>query len=197
MARVEILVEEPSMATCLKIILPHIVPEKWKLDENYFIRPHQGKGHLKKSIINKMPKFNHWYEPIAVVVVHDQDSADCKKLKQELKEFAGNNINIPFLIRIVCKELESWYLGDMRAIQMAYQTFNSKLYVNKEEFRIPDKIVNPKEELKKILPVYQEISSSQCIASYMDIANNRSYSFNKFITGIQKIFNDPIFQNHL
>lgn len=50
MDRLEFLVEERSMAEVLKVLLPRILPASWVLDENYFIRPHEGKSDLKRSI---------------------------------------------------------------------------------------------------------------------------------------------------
>ena len=84
MARIEILVEEPSMAEVLRIILPKVAPPEWILDQNYFIRKHQGKSDLKKSIPSKITAFSHFHEKVGVVIVQDQDSNDCKILKQSL-----------------------------------------------------------------------------------------------------------------
>jgi predicted N-formylglutamate amidohydrolase len=99
MGRIEILVEEASMEECLRNLLPKIVPNHWKLDENYFIRKHQGKSDLKKSIKSKIPVFNHWHESISVIILHDQDSSECKSLKEEIKQLC-NHFNKPLLIII-------------------------------------------------------------------------------------------------
>ena len=186
MARIEILVEEPSMDECLRNLLPKIVPAHWRLDENYFIRPHQGKSDLKKSIPTKMKVFNNWHEPIAVVILHDQDSADCKVLKQDIKSLCGD-FNKSLLIRIVCKELESWYLGDLLAIEKAYPKFKSSNFVSKARFKYPDNL-NAKDQIKKIFPDYREVASSREIAKNFNIENNRSDSFNQFVKGIKRIF---------
>lgn len=191
MGRIEILVEEPSMAECLKEFLPKIAPENWKLDENYFIRKHQGKADLQKSIHTKVRVFDNWHEPVAVVILHDQDSADCKELKHELNERCGE-YSIPIKIRIVCRELESWFLGDLTAIEKAYPGFKSNRYLGKAQFRNPD-VLNAKDKLKKILPEYKEIASSREISKYLDIENNRSESFRQFVSGIQSIFAHPRF----
>jgi len=186
MARIEILVEELSMEACLRNLLPKIVPSHWNLDENYFIRPHQGKSDLKKSIPTKMKVFNNWHEPIAVIILHDQDSADCKILKDNIKSWCGD-YDKSLLIRIVCKELESWYLGDLHAIEKAYPTFNSSNFESKARFRNPDNL-NAKDQLKKILPDYREVASSREIAKNFDVKNNKSDSFNQFIEGVKRIF---------
>lgn len=58
------------------------------------------------------------------------------------------NGDCPKLIRIVCKELEAWYLGDFLAIHKVYNNFKYKSYDGKAKFRIPD-ICNAYFELKK------------------------------------------------
>lgn len=185
MARLEILVEEPSMAEFLRIILPHLLPEGWNIDQNVFIRKHQGKSDLKKSIPTKLKAFSHWNEPVGFIIMQDQDSNDCRLLKQELQALCNNYNTTPVLIRIVCRELEAWYLGDMDAMQKAYPTFKARSYSGKSKFRKPD-LCNAKDELKKILPGYQETSAARNIAPHIRIDNNRSESFRQFITGFKQ-----------
>ena len=186
MGRVEILVEELSMEVCLRNLLPMFVPSHWVLDVNYFIRPHQGKSDLRKSIPAKMQVFSNWHEPISVIILHDQDSADCKILKQQIKLLCGS-FSKGLLIRIICKELESWYLGDLLAIEKAFPSFKSTSYISRAKFRNPDRL-NAKDQLKEIFPDYREVSSSREISKFLDVNNNRSESFNQFIKGIRKIF---------
>lgn len=193
MGRVEILVEEPSMEGCLKELLPKIVPDGWIMEENYFIRTHQGKSDLQKSIRSKVKVFDNWHEPAAIIILHDQDSADCKILKEDLSERCGDH-SIPILIRIVCRELESWYLGDLKAVEKAYPNFKSIKYKRKVQFRNPD-LLNAKDKLKKILPEYKEIASSREISKFMNVEQNRSISFNNFVLGIQSIFNHEVFNS--
>ena len=57
MDRIEFLVEEPSMAEVLKSLLPKILPAPWVLNENYFVRAHNGKSDLLRSIPNKLKGF--------------------------------------------------------------------------------------------------------------------------------------------
>lgn len=171
------------MAEFLRILLPRLLPAGWKVDDNVFIRKHQGKSDLKKSIPIKLKAFSHWHEPIGFIIMQDQDSNDCRKLKQELSDLCSTCNNIPVLIRIVCRELESWYLGDMNAIQQAYPSFKAKAYSGKSKFRKPD-VCNAKDELKKILPNYQETSAARTIAPHIRIENNHSESLHQFVTGL-------------
>ena len=82
MPRIEILTEEPSMQAVLENLLPQILPNQWILGENYFIRAHEGKNDLQKSIPKKIKVFSHYHEPAGVVIIHDQDANDCKELKK-------------------------------------------------------------------------------------------------------------------
>jgi len=121
-----------------------------------FLRPHEGKSDLQKSIPKKIQAFNNAHPPIGIFILHDQDSNDCKKLKEELVALCtkpGNNVK--FVVRIVCRELEAWYLGDMKAIEKAYPTFKAKHHINKAVFRNPDE-PQAAAELKKFYLVLKK-----------------------------------------
>ena len=185
MDRIEFLVEEASVAEVLKLILPQIMPDPWVLDENYFIRPHEGKSDLKKSIPNKIKAYRKG-PSVGIVVLQDLDSNDCKQLKTELVSLCAQNANenTPFLVRIVCHELEAWYMGDTKALSMVFPRFKPQKYKNKNHFRNPDNCVNPKNLLKSILGVYPQIQKAREMGAKMDVNNNLSESFNQFIQGI-------------
>ena len=51
--RLEIFVEEPSAEAFLRKFLPRVLPATWKLDQNVFVRPHEGKSDLAKSLNQK------------------------------------------------------------------------------------------------------------------------------------------------
>ncbi|MDR0894921.1 MAG: DUF4276 family protein [Prevotellaceae bacterium] len=186
MARLEILVEEPSMALFLHSVLPGLLPENWTLGENVFVRKHQGKSDLRKSVPHKLQAFSHWHEPIGVLIMQDQDSNDCKLLKKEWLTICNQYPATLSLIRIVCRELESWYLGDMDAVQQAFPAFKVAAHKNKAKFRNPESC-NAKDELRKIVPVYQEMDAARRIAPYIDIEHNTSMSFRQFRIGLQKM----------
>ena len=189
MPRIEILTEEPSMQAVLENILPKILPNDWVLGVNYFIRAHEGKTDLQKSIPQKIKVFSHYHEPAGVIVIHDQDANDCKELKIKLSELCRINGNCAVLIRIACRELEAWYLGDMLAIQKAYPNFKAEKYSRKAKFRNPDNL-NAADEFQKILPEFQKIASARAISQHLqlDLDNNKSESFKQFLLGIDKFF---------
>ena len=76
------LLEEPSMDNVLNEILPKIIPNQI----SFICIPHQGKQDLAKSIPNKIRAFKQFSPKTQFVIVHDQDSNDCKELKSELLE---------------------------------------------------------------------------------------------------------------
>lgn len=181
--RIEFLLEEPSMANFLEIILPKILPDGFVLNENCFLRPHSGKSDLVKSIPRKVKVFSHFHEPAKIVIVHDQDSNNCISLKEELIGLCQNNGNCPVLIRIACRELEAWYLGDMDAIESVYGRFKADKYRNTAKFRNTD-LCNPSDELTKIIPEFQKGYASKTIPKHMNIYKNNSDSFKQFVRGL-------------
>lgn len=188
MARIEILVEEPSMKEFLSIILPKVLNNPWKLEENYFIRNFEGKQDLQKNIPSKVKFLSNWkYEKVGLVIIQDQDSSDCKKLKQKLIDLCDQNGNCPKLVRIVCKELEAWYIGDFKAVNKAYNQFKYLNYINKAKFRIPDNC-NAYDEIRKILPEFQKVGGAKKIAPFINIQENKSISFKYTIKGLIDFF---------
>lgn len=193
MERLEILVEEPSIAEVLQIILPKVLPEGWALGKNCFIRYHEGKQDLQQSIPRKISVASKKDLTTGFIILQDQDSNDCRELKAKLVSLCesaqkGNNF-VPYKVRIVCHELESWYLGDMDAIEKVFPRFHAANYRGKKQFRQPDECVNPKQELKRLLGDYAQISTAREIASNLDIGGNKSRSFQCFISSLKQMLN--------
>ena len=176
------LLEEGSMKELLDILLPCILPD----GVEYKTIAHSGKTDLRHSIPIKI---KGWNEPnVKFVIVHDQDSNDCRILKNELAELCMS-LNKPFLIRIPCHELEAWYFGDLEAVSRAFGRDLTKIQ-NKKKYRIPDQIINPKNELQKLLPEYGQREGARKIAKYMNVESNTSHSFKVFIEGIRRLCDD-------
>lgn len=173
------MLEEASMKELLDIILPRILPE----NVQYITIKHEGKSDLKKSLPKKLKA---WRENnVAFIVLHDQDANDCKKLKQELHKLC-EGYGKRFLIRIPCRELEAWYWGDLDAVSAAYGVDLTHLK-RRKQYREPDRIENPKRELKKHIPELTQIEGARRIAPYMSVDGNSSYSFGVFVRGVQAL----------
>jgi hypothetical protein len=186
MKRLEFLLEEQSMASFLRGFLPKILPEGYVYNTNYFLRPHQGKSDLLKSIPRKIK--TQYGEDTIVIILHDQDSNNCVALKQEIDAVCTKNCaeSNQYLIRIVCRELESWYLGDLNAVEQAFPKFKAQQYQKKAKFRNPD-LLNAAQELTKLLPEFQKNNGAKLISQHIDIENNKSISFQQFVSGLQRI----------
>lgn len=176
--------EEMSMKCFLDGILPKVLPE----EISYITIPHEGKSDLQKSIPIKL---RAWTESgVKFVIVQDQDTNDCRELKQKLIELCKFDSHEK-LIRIACRELEAWYFGDLQAVSVAYGKNLTKL-ANKSAYRIPDNIMNPKKELRKYLPNHQQISGAKKIAEHIDVDRNTSHSFKCFIQGVGRLTGNTV-----
>lgn len=182
--------EEQSAKIVLDTILPKILPANVEFN----VYSHQGKQDLEKAIRKTLPIFSK-IPGARIMIVRDQDSADCVILKQHLTAIVAEYCNAPYLIRIVCRELECWYLGDLKAIQSAYSRFNIKKHENKKDFRNVDVLQNAVILLKSIIPEYSshkhlpKIECANKIAPLLDVEFNTSESFLQFVSGVKKLCN--------
>jgi hypothetical protein len=124
------------------------------------------------------------------IVLRDLDSEpDCKKLKEKLTDYCQQAGQMDkTLIRIACRELESFYLADLEAVGTALSIPRLTSYQNKSRFRKPDLLPNPSRELATLTKdYYQKISGSNAIGQFLDPENTRSSSFYHLIQGIRRM----------
>ena len=179
------LVEEPSMAAVLETWLPTFFPEL-----NFMCLPHEGKSDLRKSIPRKL---RAWQQPnVKFVVLMDNDGRDCRGLKRELLDLCFQSGRPDTLIRIVCQELEAWYLGDPSALAEAFGRQDLVTTLASKKFRDPDSVTKPSLELTSRIPEFQKIKGAKLIAEHLLIQRNTSTSFGAFVTGIEQLIRrDP------
>ncbi len=179
MTELVFLLEEASIVEVLNVIVPNLVP---KCITCRFI-PHEGKSDLEKSIPRKL---RAWRTPgVRFVVVRDKDSGDCHTVKDKLLELCRNGYRPDTLVRIVCPHLESWYLGDLAAVEKAFGLNGLARRQDKRKFRDPDALSNAEQELRRLVPQYQKIAGSRRIAPHLDVHKNRSHSFGVFLSGVR------------
>ena len=126
-------------------------------------------------------------------MVHDQDSNDCLLLKERLRDLVqinNHNAIIPFLIRIACKELENWYLGDMLAIEEVYPHFKAAKYQHKKKYKTNPDLLFGAQELKRIVKGFSKGLASKQIPKFMSLEVNKSKSFQHLLTGIERFLNE-------
>lgn len=173
--------EEPSAREMLKGLLPKVLPSEVAVQYVVF----QGKHDLNKSLVRKLQA---WQRPdTAFFILQDQDAADCGALKQELMakcEAAGKSSAV---VRIACRELESWYFGDLRAVEEGLDLENLRRRANQAKYRVPDSIHSPSRELRMITGgAYQKVGGSRAIGPRMSINENASHSFGVFMAAIRR-----------
>ena len=104
------LLEEPSARELLKGLLPRVVHQSVWIRYIVF----EGKQDLEKNVIRRL---RGWRAPNSVfVVLRDQDAADCLTVKRELVRKCEEAGKPETIVRIACRELESWYFGDLAAV---------------------------------------------------------------------------------
>lgn len=175
--------EEESMERFLHEFLPRVIPDQFS---SCLLLKHEGKNHLLKSLRTKL---RAWQIPDdRFIILHDQDNNDCQTLKQELVEVCQNANHPDAIVRIVCRELESWYLGNLPAVEEAFgKSGLVRKYGSKARFRNPDVIGSPAEELMRIVPEYRKVSGSGSIGAVFDPCIVNSKSFEVFMAGLRRL----------
>lgn len=119
------------------------------------------------------------------VVLRDQDTEDCQTVKTKLKRKCEEANHPEAIVRIACRELESWYLADLAAVENALDRRGLQNLQNKRHYRTPDRIVSPARTLMRIVPSYQKVGGSRAIGPHLDLSNTRSRSFEHFVAAVR------------
>jgi len=185
---IHVFTEEQSAKNVFEVILPKVLPQ----NVQFRVYPHQGKQDLERALRKVVPSISK-VPGSKILITRDQDSSDCTVVKNELNAIIKDNCHCPYFIRIICRELESWFLGDMDAIKHAFSRFNPDQYRSKAPFRNVDKISNPGTYLLRLIPEFSnritlpKLETSETISPFLDIDNNRSASFQQTISAIKRL----------
>lgn len=173
------LLEEYSMKVLLDCLLPRLFP-----DLEYILLSHEGKQDLERSIPRKL---RAWREPGArFVVLRDNDGANCRELKEKLAALCRDAGREDTLVRIACQELEAWYLGEPEALAEAFGNDQLRRLKGKAKYRDPDSLMNPAEEVAKLVPAFQKVSGARKMGRRLSLARNESQSFRALVNGVKK-----------
>jgi hypothetical protein len=186
MTKLVLLLEEQSARELLKGLLPRLLPDSVQVQYLVF----EGKQHLEKELVRKL---RGWRAPDSVfAVVRDQDAADCHVVKQRLVDLVAESGRNPVLVRVACRDLESWVVGDWPAVAKAFERPALGELANKAVYRNPDQLVRPVEEIRKFLPEYQKSDGARRVGVHLEPARSRSTSFRAFCAGVQKLVGGPV-----
>ena len=178
------LLEEASAKAMLESLLPRILHAD--IRPRYI--PFEGKQDLERQMGKRL---RGYINPQArFIVLRDQDSApDCVELKAKLVDRcqqAGQMAKSA--VRIACKELESFYLADLFAVEQALGVKKLVRQQGSAKFRDPDRLGSPSKELESLTGgLYQKVSGSRAIGRLLDPDNERSPSFKNFIKSIRRM----------
>ncbi len=177
------LLEEPSAQDMLTGLLPRLLPD----DVCYRCIPFQGKQDLEKQLVRKIRGYKN--PEARFIVMRDLDNhSDCRELKAQLLEKCRESGKADItLVRLACRELESFYLADLAAVEVGLNLNGLRKHQQSRKFRTPDALGSPSSELKQLTKgIYQKRSGSRAIGAHLDPNNTRSDSFRNLVSAIKK-----------
>ena len=182
--RLVFLLEEPSMKLLLASLLPRLFPG-WVEHTHFLLVKHEGKSDLDRSVPTKL---RNWQIPgDRFVILRDNDNADCVDLKARFSKLCGLCGRPDTLVRLVCQELESWYLGDLAALAQAYGDTKINSPAHRKRFNDPDSWQKPSVEVARLVPTFQKGSGARLMGAALLAGSNHSVSFQAFVTGLERI----------
>ncbi|MFZ4789520.1 MAG: hypothetical protein ACOYMW_01190 [Candidatus Competibacteraceae bacterium] len=103
---------------------------------------------MEKQLVRRMRGYRN--ADAHFIVIRDQDSGDCQVIKARLQQFCLVAGRPNAVIRIACRELESFYLADLAAVERGLGIAGLAKRQSYEKFRTPDQVGSPSQELQKL-----------------------------------------------
>lgn len=168
-------------------VLRKMLSDRWPGSiegSDWIIITHSGKADLQTNLIRKMRSwsFNDPY----FIILRDNDGGDCRAIKHDLlnrAEQAGK----PHSVRIVCQELEAWFLGDLAAVGAAFPGSKATQRQTKSNARNPDVFPNASQLIEQLTGSAAKVGRAQIIAQHLNISANRSPSFRLLVSTIDSL----------
>ena len=165
------LLEEPSAADFFKELLPSVLPEGVQTHFLVF----EGKQDLEKQLERKL---RGWRRPNSrFIVMRDQDSGDCRVIKDRLRDLCAKAGCPDAVIRIACRELEAFFIGDWQAVAEAFERPQLARLNRIAKYRDPDALGSPSREIGSAIPGYQKRDGARRISRCLVPERNKSGSF--------------------
>lgn len=176
-----LVVEEPSKRHFLEPFL-----RQWSLPPSLIVEFVVANGH--SDLTTRLYTLSRsWRTPnTRFVVLCDQDSADCVARKQELVAQIPQSRRRDVVVRIVCTELEGWYLTDTAALEKALPGFARRVGRRPELRGPPDSIARPAERIARSVG-FSKRNLAQAMGTRMSRELSSSASLNLFIRTVDEI----------
>ncbi|MEM9290688.1 MAG: DUF4276 family protein [Acidobacteriota bacterium] len=180
------LLEEPSAKELIQGLLPTLLGAE-RLDRELTVRYiiFEGRQDLEKKLTKRL---RYWKTPNSrFVVLRDQDKQDCRVVKKRLVTLADDSAKERVLVRVACRELEAWVLGDWQAIANGFGKQKLAQHGRKRAHRDPDSLDRPVDQLRRYLPEYQKRDGARRVGPHLDPERNNSSSFKVFCRGVRDL----------
>lgn len=178
------LLEEASAKAMLESLLPRVLNSAIK----FRCIPFEGKQDLEKQLIRKIRGYQN--PEARFIVLRDQDSnPDCTLVKSRLLDLCQQSSKEAHCkVRIACRELETFYLADLQAVEQGLCMSGLSRHQATKKFRKPDELGSPSQELRTITKNrYEKVAGSRSIGKHLALDNTRSPSFQHLINSIHEL----------
>lgn len=165
--------------------LPRAIPGLH--EKHHFVcYAHQGRNDLERQLVRRL---RAWKEPdTRFIVLRDNDShPDCKGVKHKLSERCAAAGRSDAVVRVVCQELEAWFLGDLDAAHAAFPECRFNDGASQRDFRAPDTVRKPSREFDRRAPRMGKVTRARAIADHFDHTRNTSPSFRVFFESVRRL----------
>ncbi len=169
--KVGIIAEDDSDVESAKILIRRIA-DKDKITFKKFVG--QGCGRIKRKCHSWALNL-HLKGCRYLILIHDLDRNELKKLKSDLEDAVSPSPITPYLICIPVEEMEAWWLSDPAAIKNALNLKNIPKIIGN-----PQDIQSPKEHIGKLVNQYSEKTKvflntehNPVIAEHLDLIKAR------------------------
>lgn len=177
------LTEEQSMTSVIKKVMAELCPNASE-GFHWQIISHQGKADLESNLVKKMTSWS--YNSPHFIILRDNDGGNCRTLKKRISGRASTT-GKPHHVRLVCQELEAWFIGDLPAVEQAYPNSNARSYATRTPYRTPDSPTNASQLIEQITGTRAKVGRAEKIAPHLDLSNNRSHSFNILLSTLKAL----------
>ena len=184
--RLVFLLEEPSMKNLPVVFYSRLLPAR-VYHTNFYCTPHEVIIDMDRNLPRKLTA---WKIPNdQFVIVRDNDGAPCKEIKARFTNLCHAHGRPDTLVRLVCQELESWYIGDLPALAVAFEDTKLANPKNLKRFVQPDTWQKPSVELERMIPTFQKGSAATLMGKHLSVdeKQNKSESFQFFVQGLRRI----------
>lgn len=214
---IEVLCEDKSGSVVLEHIIATWLADR-KSVCSFEIRAHRGKGKLPNDYMAKPMRFASGLmdllpakvrayaeifrpEDLFLIIVMDSDDESADKIYVDLERVVQKfGQRIPYVIGVSVEEMESWLLGDRQALLKAFPEIHRTVLDNYEQdsicgtWEVLARAIYGREAERLIRIGYPAVGQykyewASRIAPFMQLEQNQSPSFQKFLKKLNRIMN--------